>query len=54
MNKYKIFNIKPAAVWQDASPVGNGRLGAMMYGNIYDERILLNHEGLYNGAANKL
>jgi alpha-L-fucosidase 2 len=30
--------------WQDALPTGNGPIGAMVYGNIYDENILLNHE----------
>ena len=33
--------------WQDALPTGNGRIGAMVYGNIYDENILLNHEDLW-------
>lgn len=49
--KYMIYNSKPATVWQDATPLGNGRVGAMMYGSIYDERILLNHEALYAGAV---
>ncbi|HDZ21216.1 hypothetical protein LCGC14_0226480 [marine sediment metagenome] len=33
--------------WQDALPTGNGRVGAMVYGNIFDENILLNHENLW-------
>jgi len=33
--------------WQDALPTGNGRIGAMVYGNIFDENILLNHEDLW-------
>ncbi len=33
--------------WQDALPTGNGAIGAMVYGNIYDENILLNHEDLW-------
>ena len=37
----------PATRWQDASPTGNGAIGAMMYGQIRSDIILLNHEGLY-------
>ena len=33
--------------WQDALPTGNGRVGAMVYGNIFEENILLNHEDLW-------
>ena len=38
---------QPATHWQDAIPCGNGKIGAMMYGNIADECILLNHEDLW-------
>ena len=51
MKKYLIENRMPAAIWQDATPLGNGQVGAMMYGSIYDERILLNHESLYDGET---
>jgi alpha-L-fucosidase 2 len=37
----------PATRWQDASPTGNGAIGAMMYGQIRSDVILLNHEALY-------
>jgi len=33
--------------WQDALPTGNGRFGVMVYGNIFDENILLNREDLW-------
>lgn len=49
----KLINQYPAANWTEASPVGNGRLGAAVYGRIYDERILINHEYLYNWAQNR-
>ncbi|MGN1099274.1 MAG: glycosyl hydrolase family 95 catalytic domain-containing protein [Christensenellales bacterium] len=49
--KYIIENRMPATVWQDATPLGNGKVGALVYGSIYDERILLNHENLYDGAV---
>ena len=33
--------------WEDALPTGNGPIGAMVYGNIHEENILLNHEDLW-------
>ncbi|MBR2444379.1 MAG: glycoside hydrolase family 95 protein [Clostridia bacterium] len=48
----KLFNSFPATHWQEATPVGNGRLGASIYGAAYDERILINHEALYNWVCN--
>lgn len=41
---------KPAAYWDEALPVGNGRLGAMVYGQIAEERIQLNEESFWSGA----
>jgi len=38
---------QPAARWQDALPSGNGTLGALVYGNIREELVLLNHEALW-------
>lgn len=40
---------KPSATWTDALPIGNGRLGAMIYGGIDQERILLNEDTLWSG-----
>ncbi|MBQ8163535.1 MAG: glycoside hydrolase N-terminal domain-containing protein [Clostridia bacterium] len=48
----KIINLYPATRWMDASPIGNGRLGGCVYGCVYDERILINHEALYNYTVN--
>ena len=44
----KLINSYPATLWKEATPLGNGRLGASVYGCVYDERILINHEALYN------
>ncbi len=33
---------EPASSWNEALPVGNGRLGAMVFGGIERERIQLN------------
>ena len=49
----KIINAYPSSSWRNATPVGNGRLGASICGSIFDERILLNHEELYSGGRYK-
>jgi len=36
--------------WRDATPLGNGTLGAMQFGGLAHERILFNHERYYGGA----
>ncbi len=41
---------QPAGWWRDAFPLGNGHLGAMPYGRICEERILINHERLWYGG----
>jgi len=38
---------QPATRWEDALPSGNGKIGALVYGNIRHEIILLNHEALW-------
>nr|AGS52365.1 alpha-L-fucosidase [uncultured bacterium contig00073] len=40
----------PAKVWTEALPVGNGRLGAMVFGGISNERIQLNEDSLWSGG----
>jgi len=39
-----------ATKWDDALPVGNGRMGAMVYGNPWNETIQLNEESLWAGC----
>jgi alpha-L-fucosidase 2 len=41
---------EPAAVWDHALPVGNGRLGAMVFGRTDVERIQVNEESLWGGS----
>ncbi|WP_026235632.1 glycoside hydrolase family 95 protein [Echinicola pacifica] len=41
----------PAEVWKDALPVGNGRLGGMVFGQPSTEHIQLNEDSLWPGAA---
>ena len=40
----------PAQSWEEALPVGNGRLGAMVFGNYGEERIHLNEETYWSGG----
>ena len=40
----------PAKTWEEALPVGNGRLGAMVFGKYGDERIQLNEETYWSGG----
>lgn len=40
---------RPADEWTEALPVGNGRLGAMVFGGVDRERIQLNEESLWAG-----
>ena len=42
---------RPADAWCDALPLGNGRLGAMVYGHTRVERIQLNEDSLWYGKA---
>ncbi len=39
----------PAAEWSDALPVGNGSMGAMVFGGVKKERIQFNHDTLWAG-----
>lgn len=41
---------QPASAWTEALPVGNGRLGAMVFGGVHEERIQLNEESIWAGA----
>lgn len=46
----KIWFTRPAAEWNEAFPVGNGRLGAMVFGGVESERLQLNEESVWTGA----
>ncbi|MDR2622783.1 MAG: glycoside hydrolase family 95 protein [Dysgonamonadaceae bacterium] len=40
---------QPAKIWEEALPIGNGKLGAMIFGGVSDERIQLNENALWDG-----
>ena len=52
-NTDKLWYNKPATVWTEALPVGNGRLGAMVFGNVGEELIQLNESSLWSGGPIK-
>ncbi len=48
-NKYQLWYSQPAEKWVQALPVGNGRLGAMVFGGVLQERIQLNDDTVWAG-----
>ncbi|MFD2163810.1 glycoside hydrolase N-terminal domain-containing protein [Paradesertivirga mongoliensis] len=46
---YKLWYNKPAQKWTDALPIGNGRLGAMIFAGLESDRIQFNEETLWTG-----
>jgi alpha-L-fucosidase 2 len=46
----RLWYDKPAANWNDALPIGNGRLGAMVFGGPAQERLQLNEETVWAGG----
>lgn len=47
---HKLWYSTPAGVdWMNALPIGNGRMGAMIFGGVEEERIMLNENTLWSG-----
>lgn len=44
----------PAKEWMEALPIGNGRIGAMVYGGINKDRIALNEITMWSGQRDTL
>ena len=44
MNKYELWYRRPARAWEEALPIGNGRIGAMVFGGAEEERLALNED----------
>lgn len=51
--KSMLWYTSPATVWEDAVPLGNGRLGAMVFGIPGKERIQLNEDSLWPGGEDE-
>jgi alpha-L-fucosidase 2 len=50
----KLWYKQPSGkIWENALPIGNGRLGAMIYGNVDKEIIQLNEHTLWSGGPNR-
>lgn len=52
-NDLKLWYNKPADLWTEALPLGNGRLGAMVFGKVNEELIQLNESTLWSGGPVK-
>jgi alpha-L-fucosidase 2 len=51
--KLKMWYNKPAIYWNEALPVGNGRLAAMVFGNPPSEKIQLNESTFWSGGPSR-
>ena len=49
--QFHLRHEEPAMRWKDALPMGNGFLGAMVYGHTAKERIQLNEDSLWYGKS---
>ena len=50
-NDLKLWYTKPAEIWLEALPIGNGSLGGMIYGGVDREHIQFNEETLITGTS---
>ena len=50
MSQHLLWYRAPANVWTEALPVGNGRLGAMVFGGTTRERLQINEDTLWAGG----
>jgi alpha-L-fucosidase 2 len=48
-----LWYAKPAEAWVEALPIGNGRLGAMVFGGVAQERLQLNEDTLWSGGPHR-
>ena len=51
--KLKMWYNKPAKVWNEALPIGNGRLAAMIFGDPVNEKIQLNEGTFWSGGPSR-
>lgn len=50
MNAMSLWYRKPASDWNEALPIGNGRLGGMVFGDTVRERVQLNEDSVWYGG----
>jgi alpha-L-fucosidase 2 len=49
-SRWELHYDQPAEQWVEALPVGNGRMGAMVFGGVADERLQLNESSVWTGG----
>ncbi len=50
MQEHTLWLENPALTFRESTPIGNGRLGAMLFGGVTEERIVLNESSLWSGS----
>jgi len=50
MASSRLWYQKPAGCWEEALPIGNGRMGAMIFGTVETEHIQLNEDSVWYGC----
>ncbi|MBQ6053555.1 MAG: glycoside hydrolase family 95 protein [Clostridia bacterium] len=53
MKENRLFYTSPAREWEEALPLGNGKLGMTVFGGVAEERIQLNEESIWAGFESK-
>lgn len=48
-NHNKLWYLEPASDWMEALPIGNGKIGAMVFGGVEQEKLQLNEESVWAG-----
>ena len=48
-NNNKLWYLEPASDWMEALPIGNGKIGAMVFGGVEQEKLQLNEESVWAG-----
>lgn len=46
----RLWYKQPAKIWEEALPIGNGRIGAMVFGGIWTEHLQLNEDTIWYGG----
>ena len=49
-NPMKLWYNQPASIWEEALPIGNGHIGAMVFGNPTKEHLQINHDEFWSGS----
>ena len=52
-NTQRLWYDKPASIWLEALPIGNGRLGGMIYGGTKIDQIQLNEDSFWSGGPHE-